>query len=413
MKRLCRYIYIAVWLFLGTHVCVAQSVVAEPLLHEIDTLAIDALRLPVNTVTFDSLTIVEPRKDNIFKQFINQLISGNKDRTFERPIDFSFAILPSYSREASFGIGGMITGLYRLDRTDSIMPPSDATVFVNISLTGQYSFIIRGNNLFKGNRSRFSYDLAFQNKPLDFWGISYDACSVNPKSHYTRRHIKLESDYVYKITPAFHVGAALYMRYTFLSDIGDASYLEGQKESYFFTGLGASLVYDTRDFIPNPRRGFYIMLRELIYPAPLGTAGKNIFATTFIADYYQQLWKGSVLAIDLYGQYNGTDVPWPLRAELGAGGFRMRGYYGGRYIDNNMMTAQVELRQHIYKRIGATAWVGCGTVFPSFGELQASDILINYGVGFRFEFKHNVNLRVDVGFGKETCSVVFNIAEAF
>ncbi len=369
--------------------------------------------MPVDTLSVENVTASKPQGDNIFKKFVRQLVSGNKDRTFERPIDFSFALLPSYSKEASFGIGGMITGLYRVDRTDSLMPPSDTQIFANISLTGQYSFIFKGNNLFKGNRSRLTYDLAFQNKPLDFWGISYDACVTNPKGSYTRRHIKLESDYIYKVTPGFYVGAALYMRYTFLSKISDISYLQGQQESYFFTGLGASIVYDTRDFIPNPQRGFYIMLRELVYPRPLGTAGRNIFSTTLIADYYQRLWKGSVMAVDLYGQYNGTDVPWPLRAELGAGGSRMRGYYGGRYIDNNIMSAQVELRQHIYKRIGATAWVGCGTVFPSFKELQASHLLINYGVGFRFEFKHNVNLRVDLGFGKDTYAVVFNMSEAF
>ncbi len=392
---------------------VAQTVVPDVPTSTVDGVEAAAVVTHAEDVPVDSVNVESPHKDNIFKKFIKQLVGGNKDRTFERPIDFSFAILPSYSKEASFGIGGVITGLYRIDRTDSVMPPSDTQIFANISLTGQYSFIFKGNNLFKGNRSRLTYDLAFQNKPLDFWGISYDACAVNPKGSYTRRHIKLESDYLYKVIPGFHVGAALYMRYTYLSKISDISYLQGQQESYFFTGLGASVVYDTRDFIPNPQRGFYIMLRELVYPRPLGSAGQNIFSTTLIADYYQRMWKGSVLAIDLYGQYNGTDVPWPLRAELGAGGSRMRGYYGGRYIDNNMMTAQLELRQHIYKRVGATAWVGCGTVFPSFKELQASDFLINYGVGFRFEFKHNVNLRVDLGFGKDTYAVVFNMSEAF
>ena len=377
-------------------------------------LATDSVCVRPGIVNFPTEKSVLPaKKQNIFQQFVDQLFKGNKDRTFERPIDFSFAVIPSYSREASFGLGGMVTGLYRIDRTDSLMPPSDAQFFVNLSLTGQYSIILKGNNLFKGNRSRLSYDLAFQNKPLDFWGISYAACDVKTKSHYTKQQIKLESDYVYKLTPKFHVGAALNVRYTYLSEIGDVSYLEGQETSYFFTGLGVSLCYDSRDFIPNPKRGLYIMLKEIIYPAPFGTGGRNIFSTTFIADYYQPLWKGCIAAIDLYGQYNGTDVPWPLRPELGAGGMRMRGYYGGRYIDNNIMSAQVELRQHLYKRWGVVAWVGCGTVFPSFDALRASHLLLNYGVGVRFEFKHNVNLRIDYGMGRNAGALIFNISEAF
>lgn len=363
-----------------------------------------------DSIATDSITV---KKDNIFQKFIKQLIGGHKDKTFEKPLDISFAILPSYSREASFGIGGMVTGLYRTDRTDSLMSPSDAQIFANISLTGQYSFIFKGNHLFKRDRARLTYDLAFQNKPLDFWGISYDACAINEKSKYTRRHLKLESDLVYKMTPHFHIGAALNLRYTFLSEIDNLSYLQGQETSYFFTGIGASIVYDTRDFIPNPQRGFYVMLKEVYYPRPFGTSGQNIFSTTLTANYYQRLWKGSVMALDLYGQYNGTDVPWPLRAELGAGGARMRGYYAGRYIDNNIMSGQIELRQNIYKRLGAVAWVGCGTVFPSFKELKGEDLLINYGIGLRFEFKHNVNVRVDYGFGKGTSGIVFGMSEAF
>ena len=104
-----------------------------------------------------------------------------------------------------------------------------------------------------------------------------------------------------------------------------------------------------------------------------------------------------MFALDLYGQFNGNDVPWALREELGGGPSRMRGYYGGRYIDNNQVAVQLELR----------------TVFPSFDRLMVKNILPNYGVGVRLEFKHNVNIRLDYGFGKETAGFVFQFAEAF
>lgn len=358
-------------------------------------------------------TIAPKKKENIFKAFIRQLVGGNRDRTFEKPIDFSFAIAPSYTREASFGIGGMLTGLYRLDRTDSIMQPSDIALFANASLTGFYNFALKGNNNFKYNRQRITYDMAFSNKPLEFWGISYDACAVNPMIHYTRRQLRCNVDYIYKVTPSFYAGASLNVNYSFISKIDNAAYLDGQKRSYFFTGVGLSLQYDTRDFILNPRSGFYLMFKEVAYFKPFGNAGKNVFSTTLVLDYYQPLWKGGVLAFDFYGQYNGTDVPWPLRAELGAGGIRMRGYYGGRYIDNNQLNLQMELRQRIYSRLGGVVWVGGGTVFPSFKGLRWSHLLLNYGLGLRFEFKHNVNLRVDYGFGKHTGGFVFSVAEAF
>lgn len=91
----------------------------------------------------------------------------------------------------------------------------------------------------------------------------------------------------------------------------------------------------------------------------------------------------------------------------------MRGYYGGRYIDNNMLSAQLELRQHIFDRIGCALWAGGGGVFSSYDNLRWKNILPNYGIGLRVEIKHNVNARIDYGFGKGTGGFVFAIGEAF
>ena len=91
----------------------------------------------------------------------------------------------------------------------------------------------------------------------------------------------------------------------------------------------------------------------------------------------------------------------------------MRGYYAGRYIDNNLMAAQVELRQHVWWRLGLAAWGGAGVTFPRFDALRWSDVLPTWGVGLRFEFEHRVNLRVDYGFGRDTRGIVFQMSEAF
>lgn len=348
-----------------------------------------------------------------FKKYWNSLVNGNIDKTFEKKIDMSYIVAPCYTREGSFGIGGAATGLYRLDRKDSIMQPSDISLSGSATVNGFYGITVKGNNNFKGNKSRLSYRLQFQNKNLDFWGVSYNACSRNPISGYKRQMIKWESDYVYKLTKNFHLGAAFNMNYTKASNMVTPVYLEGQKDSYFFTGVGISASFDTRDFILNPKRGIYFMVREVYYPKFVSTHDKDIFGTTVIFDYYQKAWKGSIFALDLYGQYNGKNTPWTLREELGSGTSRMRGYYAGRYMDNNQITAQLELRQHIYSRVGCVAWVGGGTVFLSFEKLRTKNILPTYGLGLRVEFKHNVNIRIDYGFGKETAGFVFQFAEAF
>lgn len=357
----------------------------------------------------DTTGIAMPqRKDNYW----NKLIHGNIDRTFERAMDFSFLAVPSYTREGSFGVGGAASGLYRLDRADSLMQPSNITIAANASIAGFYALTMFGNNNFKGRRSRIVYDVSFTQKNMEFWGINYAACQMNPVINYTRRQIKVDADYVYELKRHLYIGAALKFNHSYISKIDDISYIDGQKNTYTFTGAGALLQYDSRDFIPNPKRGVYLLLRQMIFPEWIGSYNKTIYRTTFIADYYQPAWNGAVIAFDLYGQLNSNNSPWAMREELG-GTLRMRGYYLGRYTDNNIASAQVELRQHLASRFGFTAWLGTGTVFPSLDKFSASNLLPNYGLGLRFEFKHNVNLRIDYGFGKQTGGFVFNISEAF
>ena len=102
-----------------------------------------------------------------------------------------------------------------------------------------------------------------------------------------------------------------------------------------------------------------------------------------------------------------------MLAALG-GSARMRGYYEGRYRDKNLIETQIELRQHIWRRNGIAVWVGAGNVFPSFSGFKWGLTLPNYGIGYRWEFKNRVNVRLDYGFGKKGQSgFLFNINEAF
>ena len=91
----------------------------------------------------------------------------------------------------------------------------------------------------------------------------------------------------------------------------------------------------------------------------------------------------------------------------------MRGYYEGRYRDKCAMDVQLELRQNVWKRNGVAVWVGAGTIFPNFSELEARHILPNYGFGYRWEFKKRVKVRLDLGFGTHQTGFIFNIHEAF
>lgn len=353
-------------------------------------------------------TVAPARKESYWRR----LFYGHEDRTFERRLDVSFAIAPSYAWETGLGIGGMATGLYRLDRTDSLMPPSNVMLSGSVTFRGAYLLAAEGNTYFKGRRSRLAWQLGLQDKTVDFWGIDRASCATNPTINYTRRQVLLQAHYRYEPVRHLFVGGRLDFLSARAAEIDDPAYLQGQRTSYLNTGLGVSLEYDSRDFIPNPRRGLYLSVTQSVWPAAFGDYGRTLWRTTVAADYYQPVWRGGLLAFDLYGRFGSNDLPWTMREQLG-GRLRMRGYYEGRYTDNHIVAGQVELRQRITGRLGVVVWYGGGTVFSDFGSLRWGDLLPTYGVGIRFEFKHNINLRVDYGFGRQSGGVVFSMGEAF
>lgn len=375
-----------------------------------------------NSIRNDSLAFIDSipllNKAPVWaKKYLNSLIRGNIDHTREKAFDISFGASPSYTREASFGIGAICTGLYRVNRNDTLPQPSDIVACLNASLNGFYVFFLRGNTLFPDNRTRLSYRLDLYSKHLDFWGINSEQTANNSKSVYDRRNIGLKVDYVYRTTRNLYIGAHLQADYTDAYNIANPEYLLGERRNIYVTGVGISLEIDSRNSIITPTRGLHLAYIAMAYPKCFGSAPSFFHSHNFIGNLYAGIWKGGILALDLYAKLNSAKAPWSMREMVAADGIRMRGYYMGSYIDNSQIAFQAELRQHIWGRLGATAWLGGATVFSSLRDLKKKIIrpewLPNGGLGLRFEFKHNVNARIDFGIGRHTCGFVFAIGEAF
>ena len=351
-------------------------------------------------------------RKGFLRRIVRYFEGSNVDRTFEKKIDVTFAGGPSFSKNTSLGIGLLAAGLYRLDRTDSVTVPSDVSVFANVSVSGFYALGVTGNTIFAHNRQRVNYTVMFSSAPRSLWGIGYDAGRYNPESTYSEKHYLVEASYLHEVLPRTYVGGIVSFEHTRGVKFSDQAYLYGQKRSYTATGIGLIVEYDSRDFSPNPDRGVYVSFQERFFPKGLGNCERSLWRTTFTADAYRRVWKGGILAADLYAVFNSEGTPWPMLARLG-GNQRMRGYYQGRYTDNDMITLQVELRQRIWRRIGCTVWGGAGNVFSSLDRFDWSHTLPNYGVGLRWELKKRVNVRLDYGFGKKTSGFLLSINEAF
>lgn len=350
------------------------------------------------------------------KSWVNRILDyfndSNKNKKHKR-FDFSVIGGPHYASDTKFGLGLVAAGLYRTDPNDSILPPSNVSLYGDVSSVGFYMLGVRGNHIAPKGRYRIDYHLYFYSFPADFWGIGYEMGDNDAnKSGMKRWQAQAEVSFLFRVADNFYIGPMASYDYVIGKHIERPELLQGMDQHTWNVGAGVSLVYDNRDNLTNPHRGIYLNINQMFRPGFMGN--DYAFSTTaFRFDAYQRLGKGTVLAEDIGANLNFGNPSWGMMAELG-GTHSMRGYYEGRYRDKHSLEATVELRQHVWKRNGIVVWVGAGTIFPKFSALRSKQILPNAGVGYRWEFKKNVNVRLDYGFGKSGQSgFLFNINEAF
>lgn len=350
------------------------------------------------------------------KSWVNRILDyfndSNKNKKHKR-FDFSVIGGPHYASDTKFGLGLVAAGLYRTDPNDSILPPSNVSLYGDVSSVGFYMLGVRGNHIAPKGRYRIDYHLYFYSFPADFWGIGYEMGDNDAnKSDMKRWQAQAEVSFLFRVADNFYIGPMASYDYVIGKHIERPELLQGMDQHTWNVGAGVSLVYDNRDNLTNPHRGIYLNINQMFRPRFVGN--DYAFSTTaFRFDAYQRLGKGTVLAEDIGANLNFGNPSWGMMAELG-GTHSMRGYYEGRYRDKHSLEATVELRQHVWKRNGIVVWVGAGTIFPKFSALRSKQILPNAGVGYRWEFKKNVNVRLDYGFGKSGQSgFLFNINEAF
>lgn len=350
------------------------------------------------------------------KSWVNRILDyfndSNKNKKHKR-FDFSVIGGPHYASDTKFGLGLVAAGLYRTDPSDSILPPSNVSLYGDVSSVGFYMLGVRGNHIAPKGRYRIDYHLYFYSFPADFWGIGYEMGDNDAnKSDMKRWQAQAEVSFLFRVADNFYIGPMASYDYVIGKHIERPELLQGMDQHTWNVGAGVSLVYDNRDNLTNPHRGICLNINQMFRPGFMGN--DYAFSTTaFRFDAYQRLGKGTVLAEDIGANLNFGNPSWGMMAELG-GTHSMRGYYEGRYRDKHSLEATVELRQHVWKRNGIVVWVGAGTIFPKFSALRSKQFLPNAGVGYRWEFKKNVNVRLDYGFGKSGQSgFLFNINEAF
>ncbi len=270
--------------------------------------------------------------------------------------------------------------------------------------------------LFFKNRTYQLYgEVGYNKYTYNFYGVGNDI----PKDYVEKYGVefpRLRITALKKIGKHFYAGP----RYAFdnfsLFKLDTAGQLikrdiPGSKGGYV-SGFGIVTVYDSRDYVFYPSKGFFGEL-VLFRDDKLTGSSFNYTRIAFDATKYFS-YKENILALNLYTIYSDSDLPFFQMGILG-GMKKMRGFYEGRYRDNNLLVFQAEYRRHLFWLLGFTVFADAGQVAKRYDSFNDKNWRYTYGCGLRLTMDkvQKINLRVDIGIGDNKILPYFTIGEAF
>lgn len=350
-------------------------------------------------------------------------IKVNKKR-FQRdstlyPAKLILAPIISYSPETSlaFGVGSKF--LFKVKGSGTETRTSNMPISISYTLKNQI-IVFSGFEIFSpGEQWMLTGNIGFKQFPRLYYGIGRNTPEENEEPFESSQ--LLFEPILLKQT---------FFRYLFLgagyryNKISKAEFKEGgllETENYpgslgsTSSGIQLAAVYDSRSNLLNAKKGIYMELTHGFYGGYLG--GSHDFQLTRL-DFrkYTQPFKkrDDVIAYQFIAHFSHGTPPLSELALFGSSRM-MRGYYEGRFIERNMLAAQVEYRRNIYKRLGGVLFLGLGDVAHEISDFKFNNLRLSAGFGLRFllEKKEQLNVRMDFGFGRKTNNYYLNIAEAF
>ncbi len=196
--------------------------------------------------------------------------------------------------------------------------------------------------------------------------------------------------------------------------------------------IQTTLIFDTRDFEPDPTKGYYFEIANEYSSKYIGS--QFDFDKLFIQGRaYQKIpvGKRTVLAGRFgVGNIFGNNAPffefqdqWSPEGSINALGGRqsLRGYRDNRFLARSMWFTNVELRVRLAETqigkqrfaVGVAPFFDAGTVRDRWQDLNFKNIKTSYGGGLRIAWNQSTVLSFDYGHSKEDRLFYFGIGQAF
>ncbi len=336
-------------------------------------------------------------------------------------------IAPAYTPELGglLAVGGLTS--FKNNPDDTLTQRSAFPFTFALSTTGAVVFNGFLTSFWMEDKIRINGQFWYKNMPDNYWGVGYDNGSTTPTSDTTtafdRQWFQINPQFLYQLQGYLYAGVNLDINYTKGTDaailVENDPYYQQYNDKPFNSGLGLILQYDSRDVPVNAWKGLFANAAYTYYGSYLGGDNEYSILDIDVRHYQNTGRKGSTFATQLRGRFGFGDVPYGEMSQLGTP-FDLRGYTWGQYRDESMIFLLAEYRHQFTKsdgsfsKSGAVAWVGGGSIFGVDNTEETNNKgLPNFGVGYRLELQPRMNLRFDLGFGRETMGIYVNFNEAF
>lgn len=313
-----------------------------------------------------------------------------------------------YSQETGFQFGlGVLYSTY-LDKNDTLNRSSNFSGTSEMTTQKQYLLSLRGDVWTKRNDIHLIGELRLKRTPFNFYGIGNKTLASNMSRLVSERFgflIEAEKKVIRNVYSGISVGFDK-QKFTNKTEGGyfdtNPDILGKRGGSVLF--LGISQAYDNRNSNNYPTHGLFARATFQYAPDNFSTRDFKASQFKFTVSNFWTVMPKVVLGVNGYFQTiqsNTKRTPFYLLPQLGSDEM-MRGYYSGRFRDENYITAQAELRYRFSNRFAVVAFGGLGKVYPN-GQLSFTYLKPSYGGGARYFFDpaKGLSVRMDYGIGEK------------
>lgn len=332
---------------------------------------------------------------------VKRFTSSTSDST--RSGSLLFLPVLGYSQETGLEFGA--TGIYNFytDRADTGIFTSNLNSVVSFTTEKQVNLKLESDLWTTGNTYHYIAALRYKKYPFNFYGLG-DQTRADDKQVLTQNFFQVNLEAEKKILPRYYAGLnVLFENFDYREEDGTdftSPSLAGAGGGRYLA-FGISQSYDSRNSNTETTKGFY-------------ARGKYAWAPDFWGGEH---FTGSLLSVDLRGflplqrqltlGFQGIletvlsdSTPFYLTPQLGNDEI-MRGYYQGRYRDENYLAVQSELRYRLHPRIGLAAFLGAGSVYRNEIDLSKLKLAGGGGVRYFFDLEHHSSIRFDYAIGEK------------